>query len=129
MRRSFTTYSSQNSITVLKSRMVGLECLGAHMGEMRNGYKILVRKAEGKRELGRQRHRWEDIIKTDLTEVGHKRHGSGSNGSGYSPVVSSWEYCSELPSSTKSENSSTNSVTVSFSVPYYPWLRRAMRDE
>jgi hypothetical protein len=42
------------------------------MGEMRNGYKILVRKREGKRELGRQRHRWESIIRTDLKEVRHK---------------------------------------------------------
>jgi hypothetical protein len=98
--RSFTTYSSKKSITVIKSRMLEWEGLGAHMGEMRNGYKILVRKRERKRELGRQRHRWEDIIKTDIKEVGH-RHGLGSNGSGYSPVVGSWEYCSELPSCIK----------------------------
>jgi hypothetical protein len=32
------------------------------MGEMRNAYKILVRKLEGKRPLGRPRHRWEIIL-------------------------------------------------------------------
>jgi hypothetical protein len=39
------------------------------MGEMRNTYKILVRKPEGKRPLGRCRHRWEDNIKKDFTEI------------------------------------------------------------
>jgi hypothetical protein len=29
---------------------------------MRNEYKILVRKAKGKRPLGRLRHIWEEII-------------------------------------------------------------------
>jgi hypothetical protein len=32
----------------------------ACMGEMRNVYKILVRKPEGKGPLGKPRHRWED---------------------------------------------------------------------
>jgi hypothetical protein len=32
--------------------------------------RILVRKPEGKRPLGRPRHRWEDNIRTDLLEVG-----------------------------------------------------------
>jgi hypothetical protein len=40
------------------------------MGEMRNVYKILVGRTEGKRSLGRPRHRWEDNIKMDLTEIG-----------------------------------------------------------
>jgi hypothetical protein len=40
------------------------------MGEMRNKYKILVGKSQGKRSLGRLRSRWEDNIKKDLTEVG-----------------------------------------------------------
>jgi hypothetical protein len=31
------------------------------MGEKRNAYMILVGKPEGKRPLGRPRHRWEDI--------------------------------------------------------------------
>jgi hypothetical protein len=36
------------------------------MREIRNAYKILIRKYEGKRPLGRPRHRWEDIIKLSL---------------------------------------------------------------
>jgi hypothetical protein len=39
------------------------------MGETRNIYKILVRKLEGKRPLGRPRHRWEDI-RMDLRKAG-----------------------------------------------------------
>jgi len=38
-------------------------------GEMRNVYKILVGKSEGKRPLGRPRHRWEDNIRMDLREI------------------------------------------------------------
>jgi hypothetical protein len=40
------------------------------MGEMRNSHNILVRKPEGKRQLGRHRHRWEDNIRMDLREIG-----------------------------------------------------------
>jgi hypothetical protein len=39
------------------------------MREKRNVYKILVEKPEGKRPLGRGRHRWEDI-RMDLREIG-----------------------------------------------------------
>jgi hypothetical protein len=31
------------------------------MGEIRNGYKILIGKSEGKRPLRKPRDRWEDI--------------------------------------------------------------------
>jgi hypothetical protein len=37
---------------------------------MRNAYKILVGKPEGKRPLKRPRHRWEDNVKMDLREKG-----------------------------------------------------------
>jgi hypothetical protein len=40
------------------------------MGEERKSYKVLVRKPEGKRPLGRPRHRWEDGIRMDLRETG-----------------------------------------------------------
>jgi len=40
------------------------------MGERRGLYRVLVRKSEGKRPLGRPRRRWEDAIKMDLQEVG-----------------------------------------------------------
>jgi hypothetical protein len=38
------------------------------MWEMRNTYKILVRKAEGKRLHGIPRHRWNERIKMGLCE-------------------------------------------------------------
>ena len=41
----------------------------ARMEEGRGVHKILVRKPEGRRPLGRPRRRWEDI-KMDLQEVG-----------------------------------------------------------
>jgi hypothetical protein len=40
------------------------------MGERRGIHMVLVGKPEGKRPLGRPRHRWEDNIKMDLQEVG-----------------------------------------------------------
>jgi len=40
------------------------------MGERRVLYRVLVGKPEGKRPLGRPRHRWEDNILMDLQEVG-----------------------------------------------------------
>jgi hypothetical protein len=40
------------------------------MGEGRVVYRVLVGKPEGKRPLGRCRHRWEDNIKMNLHEVG-----------------------------------------------------------
>jgi len=42
----------------------------AHMGKSRGVYRVLVGKTEGKRPLGRPRHRWEYNIKMDLQEVG-----------------------------------------------------------
>jgi hypothetical protein len=39
------------------------------MGEERKVYKVLVGKPEGKRPLGRPRHRWEDGIRMDLREI------------------------------------------------------------
>ena len=42
----------------------------ACMGERRGIYTVLVVKPEGKKLLGRPRHRWEDNIKLDLQEVG-----------------------------------------------------------
>jgi hypothetical protein len=39
-------------------------------GEGRGVYRVLVRKPEGKRPLGRPRSRWEDNIRIYLQEVG-----------------------------------------------------------
>jgi len=40
------------------------------MGERRGEYRVLVGKHEGKRPLGRPKHRWEDNSKMDLRKVG-----------------------------------------------------------
>jgi hypothetical protein len=40
------------------------------MGEKRKAYRLLMRKPEGKRPLGRPRHRWVDNIRMDLGVVG-----------------------------------------------------------
>jgi hypothetical protein len=40
------------------------------MGEGRGAYRVLVGRPEGRRPLGRPRHRWEVNIKMDLQEVG-----------------------------------------------------------
>jgi hypothetical protein len=39
------------------------------MREMRNSYKILVQKPDGKRQLGRPRRRREDNIRIDLRQM------------------------------------------------------------
>jgi len=41
----------------------------ARMGEKRRVYNVLVENPEGKRQLRRLRHRWEDNINMDLQEV------------------------------------------------------------
>jgi hypothetical protein len=40
------------------------------MGDRRGVYRGLIETPEGKRPLGRPRHRWEDNMKMDLQEVG-----------------------------------------------------------
>jgi hypothetical protein len=63
-------YSSPSTIRIIKSRRMILAVHVARMGEKRNAYRILVRKAEGKRPLGRSRRRWVNNIKMDLREIG-----------------------------------------------------------
>ena len=55
---------------VVKSRKMRWAGLVARVGERRGVYRVLVGKPEGKRPLGRLRHRWEENIKMDLQEVG-----------------------------------------------------------
>ena len=62
-------YSLPNIVRVVKSRMRWVRHV-ARMGEGRGVDRVLVGKPEGKRPLGRPRHRWEDNIKMDLQEVG-----------------------------------------------------------
>jgi len=64
-------YSSPNVVRVIKSRRMRWAGHVARMGEERGTYRVLVGKPEGKRPLGRPRHRWVDNIRTDLQEVGY----------------------------------------------------------
>jgi hypothetical protein len=62
--------SSPSIIRIIKSRRMRWAGHVARMGEKRNAYILLVGKPEGKRPLGRPRHRWVDNIRMDLGEVG-----------------------------------------------------------
>jgi hypothetical protein len=55
---------------MIKSTSMGWTEHVALMGEMRNAYKILVGKPEGKRPLGRPGGRWKNSVKMDLREIG-----------------------------------------------------------
>jgi hypothetical protein len=63
-------YSSPDIIRQIKSRRMRWAGHVARMGEEKRVYKVLVRKPEGKRPLGRPSRRWENGIKVDLREIG-----------------------------------------------------------
>jgi hypothetical protein len=63
-------YSLPNIMRVIKSRRLRWAGHVARLGEGRVVYRVLVGKPEGKRPLGRPRHRWEDNVRMDLQEVG-----------------------------------------------------------
>jgi hypothetical protein len=63
-------YSSQNIVTVIKSRRMRWAGHVARMGEGRGVYRVLVGRSEGKRPLARPRRRWEDYIKMNLRDIG-----------------------------------------------------------
>jgi hypothetical protein len=67
--RSFMSLLACSIIRLITSRRMRwtgqVECIR----DMRNVYNILIGKPEGKRPLGRSRHRWEDNIKMDLKEI------------------------------------------------------------
>jgi hypothetical protein len=67
------SYSSPNTVRMIKSRTMRRAGHVAHTGEMRKAYKIVVGKPEGKRPFGTRRCRWKDNIKMDLMEKGRER--------------------------------------------------------
>jgi hypothetical protein len=62
--------SSPSIIRIIKSKRMRWVGHVAGMGEKRNIYRLLVGKPEGKRPLGRPRHRLIDNIKMVLLEIG-----------------------------------------------------------
>jgi hypothetical protein len=62
--------TSPNIVRVIKSRRMRWARHVAHMKEGRGVYRVLVGRPEGKRTLGKPRHRWDDNIKMDLREMG-----------------------------------------------------------
>jgi hypothetical protein len=87
-------YSSPDIIRQIKSRRMRWAGHVPQMGEGRNVYRFLVGKSEGKRPLGRPRHRWEDGIKMDLSEIGGV-YGVDSPGSGWGSLAGFCECCDE----------------------------------
>jgi hypothetical protein len=63
-------YSSPSIIRIIKSRRMRWAGQVERKGEKRDAYRLLLRKQEGKRPLGRPRRRWVDNIRMDLVEVG-----------------------------------------------------------
>jgi hypothetical protein len=62
-------FSSPNIVRVIKSRRMRWTRHVMGMGKRRGVYRVLVRKPEGKRQLGRPNRRWVDNIKMDLQAV------------------------------------------------------------
>jgi hypothetical protein len=57
-------------IRIIKARRMRWAGHVVRMGEMRNAYRLLMGKPEGRSPLGRLRRRWVDNIRMDLVEVG-----------------------------------------------------------
>jgi hypothetical protein len=55
--------------------------------DMRNAYKTYVGKSEGKRPLGRPRHRWKNNIRRDARDVRWEVCGLDSSGLGEGPLA------------------------------------------
>jgi hypothetical protein len=78
----YDLYTSPSIVRVIKSRRIRWARRVARMGERRGIYRVLVEKPEGKRPLGKNRHRWEDNVKMDPQEVGMWGYGLDRAGLG-----------------------------------------------
>jgi hypothetical protein len=63
-------YSSSNVIRMIKSKHVIWTGHVARMRETINAYRVNMGNPDGRRQLGRPRHRWEDNIKRYVGEIG-----------------------------------------------------------
>jgi hypothetical protein len=63
-------YSSPNIIIIIESRKMKWAANVAGIGEKKKACRLLVRKPDGKRLLGRPRRRRVDNIRMDIEEVG-----------------------------------------------------------
>ena len=63
-------YCPPSIVRVIRSRRMRWTGHLACMGKRRGIYRVLVRKPDGKRPLGRDKHRWKDNIKMVLQKVG-----------------------------------------------------------
>jgi hypothetical protein len=89
-------YSLPYIVRVVKSRRMTWVGHVARMGERRGVHRVLVRKPEGKRPLGRPRRIWEENIKMELQEV-----GGGGDWLRIGQVEGTCEYGNELSGSIK----------------------------
>ena len=70
----YKLYSLPDIIQVIKS-LIRWAGYVARMGDRRRAYRVLVRRSEGKRPLGRPKRRWEDTFEMDIQEVGWGTEG------------------------------------------------------
>jgi len=70
MKKLNDQYCSHSIVRVIKSRKMRWAGHLVCMEERRDIYRVSVGKPEGKRPLGRPRHREEDNIKIDFQDVG-----------------------------------------------------------
>ena len=66
----YDLYSSPNIIWMIKSRRMRWTGYVVCIEDRKDSYRVVVGRPDGKRQLGRPGHRWEDIMKMDIQEVG-----------------------------------------------------------
>jgi hypothetical protein len=68
LEKKFYVTMNLSTIRIIKSRRMRLASIGG--GGDRNEYRLLLGILEGKKPLGRPRHRWVDNIKMNLLAIG-----------------------------------------------------------